>query len=130
MRARVHAEEKDSLPPLRVPTPERRIFLLPPSPYTLTRVSVGEVEEGKEIKENERGEVEKEIAAGGGEREREREREKGRKREQETRERIAGGSSRASRDGSNFFLEEMQEERERKRKREKERRAIGSKREK
>ena len=98
----------------RVPTPKRRIFLLPPSPYTLTRVSVGEVEEGKEIKENERGEVEKEIAAGGGE---ERERERGRKREQETRERIARGSSRASRDGSNFFLEEMQGERERKRKR-------------
>ena len=96
----------------RVPTPKRRIFLLPPSPYTLTRVSVGEVEKGKEIKENERGEVEKEIAAGG-----KRERERGRKREQETRERIARGSSRASRDGSNFFLEEMQGERERKRKR-------------
>ena len=74
MRARVRAGEKNSLPPLRVPTPKRRIFLLPPSHYTLTRVSVGEVEEGKEIKENERGEVEKEIAAeGGGERERERE---------------------------------------------------------
>ena len=56
MRARVRAGEKDSLPPLRVPTPKRRIFLLPPSPYTLTRVSVGEVKEGKEIKENERGE--------------------------------------------------------------------------
>ena len=75
MHARVRAGEKDSLPPLRVPTQKRRIFLLPPSPYTLTRVSVGEVEEGKEIKENERGEIEKEIAAGGG-REREREREK------------------------------------------------------
>ena len=84
MRARMHAGEKDSLPPLRVPTPKRRIFLLPPSPYTLTRVSVGEVEEGKEIKENERGEVEKEIAAKGGGRERERERkgERGSKRQE------------------------------------------------
>ena len=62
--------------------PPLRIFLLPPSPYTLTQVSVGEVEEGKEIKENERGEVEKEIAAEGRERERERERERGSKRQE------------------------------------------------
>ena len=43
------------------PHRRERIFLLPPSPYTLTRVSVGEVEEGKEIKENERGERERDF---------------------------------------------------------------------